>query len=112
MKDLLTADNLPTILAIVLSATVLNWLRDVWAAFWTWRKGASKKGENILIQTLAQLERCNHDRDIAEDERDLYRQQVGRRDYLLLKHGIELPDDGVDHDTDRSVGTSQPPPSN
>lgn len=111
MKDLLTADNLPIILGIVLSATVLNWLRDVWTAFWTWRGRASQKEKNILLDTLAQLERCNHDRDEASDERDAYRRQVGRRDYLLLKAGIDPPADELDvlaHDDHSGLGAAEP----
>lgn len=110
MDGLLTADNLPTILAIVLSATVLNWLRDVWAAFWTWRKGASEKERNVLLDVLAQLERCHQDRDHAANDRDAYRRQVGRRDFLLLKNGIDPPADetGILDDDHSSVGAAEP----
>jgi hypothetical protein len=113
MDGLLTADNLPVILGIVLSATVLNWVRDVVSAFVTWRKGASEKERNIIRDTLAQLERCNHDRDNATDERDEYRRAVGRRDYLLLANGIPLPDDSQlvmsrGTDTNTNSGTGEP----
>lgn len=108
MGDLLTADNLPVIIGIVLSAHVLNWLRELIQTFITWRRGASEKEKSILADTLAQLERCSRDRDRVTDERDRYRQALGRRDYLLLANGIPLPDDGKWVNPD--VGSSEPEP--
>lgn len=99
MSDLLNADNLPVIIGIVISANGLYFLKEIIDAVRAWRKGASDKERNILLDTLAQLERCNQDRDTAADERDRYRQQVGRRDFLLLRNGIDPPNDSGSAET-------------
>lgn len=110
MDGLLTAENLPVILALILSGPVLIFIRDMVGMFRTWRKGASEKEKNILTDALTALDRCHHERDAASNERDAYRRMVGRRDYLLLKHGIKLPNDngGAEDGSDgRSVGPEQ-----
>lgn len=91
--DLLTAQNLPWVLGAVLSPGAAYFISAAIRGIIDWRKGASEEDKNLLLDTLAQLERCNRDRDTARDQADRYRQQVGRRDYQLLSHGMEPPDD-------------------
>lgn len=102
MDGLLTADNLPVIISIVLGTTFLTWLRDIIDLIRAWRRGASEKERNLLKDALSQLEDCRGDLEETEDERDAYRRQVGRRDFLLLKAGIEPPNDGTGHGVDDS----------
>lgn len=108
MNGLITADNLPVIIGIVLSANVLYFIREMVIAVQTWRKGASERARDLLMETLAQLERCHNDRDKAQTERDTYLRQVGRRDYILLAHGIEPPTE-LPHgfDVNRNAGPAK-----
>ena len=104
MGRLLTADNLPAILTIVLSWPVLYFLLKLVEGFGVWRKGADTRDKNLLARTMRQLRECDDDLSRTEDERDTYRQKVGRRDYLLLSHGLEPPKDGgTTHEFDGDV---------
>lgn len=93
MNGLITPDNLPVIIGIVLSANVLVFIREMVAAVQAWRKGATERAKDLLMETLVQLERCHSDRDKALTERNTYLRQVASRDYLLLRNGLKVPKD-------------------
>lgn len=93
MSNLLTADNLPVILSILISAVGLNFLKEIIDAVRAWRRGASEKERNILSDTMTALQDCHDELAGVTDERDAWRQRTGRRDYLLTSHGIDPPND-------------------
>lgn len=99
---LINSQNLPTILGILISANGLYMLREVFKNFRLWRKGASDREHDIMTFTVSQLDKCHDELDVALDERDTYRQQVGRRDHVILANGLALP-----RDTHRSGGTGE-----
>lgn len=92
-KGLITPDNLPYVIAALLSPGAAYFLKEAVKGMIDWRRGATQEDKNVLLDTLAQLKRCSEDRDKAYDERDHYRRQVARRDYLLLLNNITLPND-------------------
>lgn len=99
MNGLLTPENLPVIIGLVLSANGVFFVKELINTVRAWRAGASERARDLLMETLMQLERCNHERDRASKERDTYLRQVGKRDYLLLVNGLAIPEDGHDpHD--------------
>lgn len=106
----ITADNIGTILTILISTTGLYFLRELFKNFWKWRKGASYREREVIQFTLDQLEKCHDDLEVAENERDAYRRQVGRRDHVILAAGLQLPRDTRRGEPGGPVGRTQPGP--
>jgi hypothetical protein len=95
MGGLLNHDNLPEVLGIVLAWPVLYFLLKLGEGVGAWRRGADTRDKSLLARAMRQVKECDDELSRTEDERDLYRQKVGRRDYLLLSHGLDPPpDDG------------------
>jgi len=92
---LITAQNLPTILTIVISANGLYLLREVFKNLRLWRKGVSDHEREAVGFVASQLEKCNDDLTTVMDERDQWRQKSGRRDHIILANGLDLPHDGT-----------------
>lgn len=91
---LVNADNLPTVISAVLGINTVYILRDVFKNLRLWRKGASEREKTILAYTVSALDKCHDDLDNVQDERDEWRQKVGRRDHIILANGLTLPHDG------------------
>lgn len=92
---LLTEENLPTIVGILISTQGVYMAREVFKNFRLWRKGASAREREVMQFTVDQLEHCNDELDQTQNERDEYRRQVGRRDHVILSNGLPLPYDGT-----------------
>ncbi len=96
--SLINSDNLPTLVGILISANGLYMLREVFKNLRLWRRGASDREREAMGYVSAQLDKCNDELDRTQNERDTYRQQVGRRDHVILSNGLTLP-----NDTDRGI---------
>lgn len=92
---LLTEENLPTVISAVLGINTVYILRDVFKNLRLWRKGASERERGILAYTVEALGKCHDELDQTQDERDEWRQKVGRRDHIILANGLTLPRDGA-----------------
>lgn len=91
---LITQDNLPTVISAVLGINTVYILRDAFKNLRLWRKGATERERGIMAYTVEALEKCHDELDQTQDERDEWRQKVGRRDHIILANGLPLPRDG------------------
>lgn len=105
---LVTAENLPEVLTIVLVTFTLTVIRIAVTQWNKWRKGLTTRERLLIERALKQLKQCDQERDQLEDERDLYRRRVGQRDYLLLLHNIPIPKDGEQDGSVRDLRPAAP----
>jgi hypothetical protein len=96
MGDVVTAENLPQILGAILTINTVYILRDVLKNWRWWRKGVTVKEKDAIAYTVAQLEACHIELAETQRERDHCFRQVGRRDRVILSHGLRVPKDERD----------------
>lgn len=89
-------DAVTTILALVISANGVYFLRNLFKGIQAWRRGSSERERDILQYVIDQRDAAVAKLTTAEDERDRYRRMVARRDYALLSHDLAIPNDGPD----------------
>jgi len=89
-------DAVTTILALVISANGVYFLRNLFKGIQAWRRGTSEREKDILQYVVDQRDTAVAKLATAENERDRYRRMVARRDAALLRHDVPLPDDGFD----------------
>lgn len=89
-------DTTEAIITFLASANAVIFGRMIYKGVKAALAGVTRREADVLTSTLQQRDDVLARLQAAERERDMYMRQVARRDYVLLRNGLQIPDDGQD----------------